>query len=69
VTPVVSGAGIGGVIGKEHEAEMVDVESMVGMSKEDEAMVSVIGTTGMANWQGRAFGGVAATAGAERWEV
>ena len=70
--PVASGAGIGGmigVIGEEHEAEMVDVGSMVGTSKEDEAMVPVIGTTGMANWQGRAFGGVAAAAGAERWEA
>jgi hypothetical protein len=58
-----------GVIGEEHEAKMVDVGSMVGTSKEDEAMVPVISTIGMANWQGRAFGGVAAAAGAGRWEV
>jgi len=70
--PVASGAGtrgVIGVIGEEHEAEMVDVGSMVGTSKEDEAMVPVIGTTGMANWQGRVFGGVAAAAGAGRWEA
>jgi hypothetical protein len=56
--PVVSEAGtrgVIGVIGKEHKAEMVDVGSMVGTSKEDEVMVPVIGTIGMANWQGRVF--------------
>jgi hypothetical protein len=58
-----------GVIGKEYEAEMVDVGSMVGASKEDKVMVPVIGTTGMVNWQGRAFGGVAVAAGAGRWEA
>jgi len=66
---MVSGARIGGMIGmigKEHEAGMVNVVSIAGMSKEDdsEAMVPVIGTAGTASWQGRASRGVAAAAGA-----
>ncbi len=57
-----------GVIGKEHEARMVDIASMAGISEEDdsEAMVPVIGTAGMASWQGRASRGVAAAVGAGR---
>jgi len=70
---MVSGARIGGVIGmigEGHEAGMVDVASMAGMSKEDdsEAMVPVIGIAGTVSWQGRASRGVAAAAGAGRWE-
>jgi len=58
------------MIGEEYKAGMVDVASMAGMCKKDnsEAMVPVIGTAGMANWQERASRAVAAAAGAERWE-
>jgi len=62
--------GVIGIIGEKHEAGMVDVASMAGMCEEDdlEAMVPVIGTAGTASWQGRAFRGMAAAAGAGRWE-
>ena len=58
------------MIGEEHKAGMVDVASMAGMHKEDDlkAMVPVIGTAGTASWQGRASRGMAAAAGAGRWE-
>ena len=58
------------MIGKEHEAGMVDVASMAGMHEEDdlEVMVPVIGTAGTANWQGRASRAVATAAGIGRWE-
>ena len=62
--------GVIGMIGKEHEAEMVDVASMAGMHEEDdlEVMVPMIGIAGMASWQGRASRGVAAAVGTGRWE-
>jgi hypothetical protein len=61
-------ASIGGVIGEEHKAGMVDVESKVGMSEEDVLIVPGIGTPGTASWRERASGGVVAAAGAGRWE-
>jgi hypothetical protein len=62
--------GVISMIGEEYKAGMVDVASMAGMHEEDdsEAMVPVIGTAGMANWQGRASRAVAAAVGAGRWE-
>jgi len=62
------GARVGGMIGKEHEARMVDVAHKVGTSEEDVLMAPGIGTLGTASWQRRAAGGVAAAAGAGRWE-
>jgi hypothetical protein len=60
--------GIISMIGEEHKAGMVDVASMAGMCEKDdlEAMVSVIGTAGMASWQRRASRAMAAAAGAGR---
>ena len=56
------------MIGKEHEAEMVNVASMVGTSWEDDVMVPVTGTAGMGSWEGRASTGVVGAVGEVRWE-
>ena len=59
--------GVGGVICEGHEARVVYVACMSG---EDEVMVPMIGTAGIMSWEGmgRASVGMAAAAGAVRWE-
>jgi hypothetical protein len=58
---------VSSVIHEGHEAGVVHVACM---SREDEVMVPVIGMAGMMSWEGmgRASVGMAAAAGAVRWE-